>query len=264
MAGANRAAQPLLVAGEGTLAAFTVDFAAAAEALHQAALPAARELARRTATDNFPGATLSARGEAALALHGTRWVAFTRSYGGAQRTRQKDVIPSLDQFTADQGAAFRVPVIARLEARQHRSARLHHLARLTLSLHLQSFRWREAFSIGWGAAEQGARTALRSQHGDYRVNRRTRAWLRFAKFAAVAGPRHAMSQGSIHGTGVLRLDLEFAPPRGCSRRRRHDDRARRHACSTNAPSRGAIAGANSRTSPYWQARLATPAAVPAP
>ena len=64
MSGINRASQPLLAAGEGTLALFTADFARAADALHLATAPAALELAQRTAADNYPGASLSTRGTA--------------------------------------------------------------------------------------------------------------------------------------------------------------------------------------------------------
>ncbi|MBV6415642.1 MAG: hypothetical protein CMLOHMNK_00155 [Steroidobacteraceae bacterium] len=277
MAGANRAAQPLLVAGEGTLAAFTVDFAAAAEALHQAALPAARELARRTATDNFPGATLSARGEAALALHGTRWVAFTRSYGGAQRTRQKDVIVrSLDRFTADRGAAFRVPVIARLEKRGGTDLLGFTTWRGmdTFALHLRSlFGWREAFSIGWGAAEQGARTALRGQHGgSYRVNRRTSRMatrdLRSSRLSRGLPAMRDVARVDSRDEGVLRLDLEFAATTRLQSSTAPATMTARAAARVfherAEPRRDRRRELANLYSPYWQARLATPAAVPAP
>ncbi len=221
MAGVNRAAQPLLVAGEGTLALFTTDYALAAEALHRAALPAAAGIAHRAAASNFPGASLSGRGEALLAAHGARWTAFTRSYDGALRARQKDVIVrSLDRFTADRGASFRAPVIARLEKRGGTDLLGFGTWRGmdTFALHLRGlFGWREAYSIGWGAAEQGVRTGARGTHGgSYRVNRRTaRAAMRDLASSRLKRGLPAMrdiARPEARGDDSLRIDLELAAP----------------------------------------------------
>ncbi len=277
MAGANRAAQPLLVAAEGTLALFTVDYALAAEALHQAALPATVELAHHAAARNYPGAGLSARGEASLALHGSGWTAFTRAYDGARRARQKDVIVrSLDRFTADRGAAFRAPVIARLEKRGGTALLGFGTWRGmdTFALHLRGlFGWREAYSIGWGAAEQGARTAGRATHGgSYRVNRRTsRAAMRDLAASRLSRGLPAMrdlAHPESRGNDVLRIDLELAAPvtahgasgratltAGASARVFHGRPAPRQ------DRRRELAGLDS---PDWQARLAPPPLVPLP
>lgn len=273
----NRAAQPLLIGGEGTLALFTVDFARAADALHLATMPAALELARRAATDNLPGATLSARGDALLAAHATRWSRLTRSYGGALRARQKDVIVrSFDRFTADRGASFAVPVIVRLEKRGGTDLLGFDTWRGmdTFALHQRElFGWREAFSIGWGAAEQGARTGLRGLHGgSYRVNRRTsRAAMRDLRRSRLSRGLPAMRDVARLEARVvndLRLDLELTAP---------------VAARAGAPVAVMTALGSARVfhmrptarpdrrrelaslySPYWQARLATPPWLPAP
>lgn len=277
MTGANRAAQPLLVAGEGTLAAFTTDFVLAAEALHQAALPAALELARRSAADNYPGAGMTARGDAALAAHAARWAAHTRAYGGARRTRQKDVIVrSLDRFTADRGASFRVPVIARLEKRGGTDLLGFGTWRGmdTFSLHLRTlFGWREAYAIGWGAAEQGARTALRGWHGgSYRSNRRaSRAATRDMRSSRLSRGLPAMRDLARPETmrdGALGLDLELSAAAQASDPGAPVLMTARAAARVfhgrTEPRRDRRRELASLYSPYWQARLATPAEWPLP
>ena len=221
MSGINRASQPLLAAGEGTLALFTADFARAADALHLATAPAALELAQRTAADNYPGASLSTRGTALMSTHIARWTGFTRVHGGAQRGRQKEVVVrSLDRFTADRGAAFRVPVIVRLEKRGGTDLLGFDTWRGmdTFALHQRTlFGWREAFSIGWGAAEQGRATSLRGYHGgSYRVNRRTsRAAMRDLRISRLSRGLPAMREvARLEPTlqNDLRLDLELEAP----------------------------------------------------
>ena len=273
----NRASQPLLAAGEGTLALFTADFARAADALHLATAPAVLELAQRTAVDNYPGASLSTRGTALMSTHIARWTRFTRVHGGAQRGRQKEVvIRSLDRFTADRGAAFRVPLIVRLEKRGGTDLLGFDTWRGmdTFALHQRTlFGWREAFSIGWGAAEQGRATSLGGYHGgSYRVNRRTsRAAMRDLRISRLSRGLPAMRDvARLESTlqNDLRLDLELEAP----------------IVRVSGPSPGsmkALASARvfhtrpvprpdrrrelpSLYSPYWQARLATPPRLLAP
>ena len=270
MAGANRAAQPLLVAGEGTLALFTVDFARAGAALHLAAAPATLELARHTATENYPGAELSARGNASFGVHLGQWSRLTRTYEGAQRGRQKDVVlRSLDRFTTDRGASFRVPVIVRLEKRGGTDLLGFDTWRGldTFALHHRTlFGWREAFSIGWGAAEQGRRTSLRGQHGgSYRVNRRTsRTAMRDLRSSSLSRGLPAMRDVARLEPSVandLRLDLELSVPVGhegpspATMTALSSARVFHERPTPRADRRRELA---SLYSPYWQARLATP------
>lgn len=269
MSGVNRAAQPLLVAGEGTLAVFTTDFARAADALHGAAAPATLDLARRVAAENFPGAVPSARGQAFFGVHAGQWNRLTRAYGGAQRGRQKDVVlRSLDRFTADRGAVLASAAIVQLQKRGGTDLLGYDTWRGmdTFALHQRLlFDWRETFSIGWGAAEQGPRSSLRGEHGgSYRVNRRTsRAAMRDLRSSRLFRGLPAMRDVSrLEATAVndLRLDLELAVPVGGGGPARRDMLALSSA-------RVFHARAESRTdrrrelaslySPYWQARLAT-------
>ncbi|HQW10060.1 MAG TPA: pilus assembly protein TadG-related protein [Steroidobacteraceae bacterium] len=277
MTGVNRASQPLLVTGEGTLALFTTDFARAADALHLAAAPAALELAQRTAADNFPGASLSTRGSALMGAHTTRWVRLTRVYGGAQRGRQKEVIVrSLDRFTVDRGAVFRVPVIVRLEKRGGTDLPGFDTWRGmdTFALHHRTlFGWREAFQIGWGAAEQGRATSLRGYHGgSYRVNRRTsRTAMRDLRVSRLSRGLPSMRDVARLEPAVqndLRLDLELEVPivrvSDPSPGPMTAQASARvfHARPTPRPDRRRELP--SLYSPYWQARLATPPRLPAP
>lgn len=273
MSGVNRAAQPLLVAGEGTLALFTIDFARAGEALHLAAAPATLELARRIAVENFPGASPSARGNALIAAHAVSWGRLTRVYGGAQRGRQKDVVVrSLDRFTADRGASFAAPVIVRLEKRGGTDLLGFDTWRGmdTFALHQrQLFGWREAFSIGWGAAEQGPRTSLRGVHGgSYRVNRRTSRLamrdLRSSRLSRGLPAMRDVARLEASAPNDLRIDLELAVPAG------RDAGASRAEMTALASARVFHARPPrpdrrrelpSLYSPYWEARLATPPTV---
>lgn len=276
MAGVNRAAQPLLVAGEGTLALFTADFARAGEALHLAAVPAAQDIARRTAAANFPGARLSVRGNALLAANAAGWARITRVYGGARRDRQKEVvIRSLDRFTADRGARFAVPVIVRLEKRGGTDLLGFDTWRAldTFALHQRVlFGWRETFSVGWGGAEQGRATRLRGVHGgSHRVNRRTsRVALRDLRSARVSRGLPAMrdlARLDAASSGDLRLDLELeagVSSRGAVVRTMTARASARAFHARPVPRADRRRERASLYSPYWQARLATPPPLPAP
>ncbi len=277
MAGVNRVAQRLLVAGEGTLALFTTDFAAASEALHLAALPATLELVGRSAAANFPGASLSETGQALLLAHGARWGELTRRYDGARRGRQKDVVQrSLDRFTVDRGISFGVPAIVRLEKRGGTDLLGFETWRGmdTLALHqLTFFGWRETFSVGWGAAEQGRRTSLRGQHGgSYRANRRTsRAAMRDLRASRLSRGLPAMrdmARLEARAGNDLRIDLELEVPVesafGSPRRTMTALAAARSFHARPVPRADRRRELASLYSPYWQARLATPPWVLAP
>ncbi len=277
MANVNRVAQRLLTGSEAVLALFTVDFARAADALHLAAMPAAIELARRTASDNFPGASSSARGEALLATHATRWARLTRAYAGAQRGRQKEVVVrSLDRFTADRGASFGVPVIVRLEKRGGTDLIGFDTWRGmdTFALHQRElFGWREAYSIGWGAAEQGARTGVHGGHGgSYRVNRRTSRTamrdLRSSRLSRGLPSMRDVARLEERATNDLRLDIELVAPvasaagaRGAEMTALGSARVFHQRPTARPDRRRELANLYS---PYWQARLATPPWLPAP
>ncbi len=221
MSGANRAAQPLLYSAEATLALFTGEFALAGQALHLAAAPAALDLVRSAAEGNFPGAAPSTRGEALLAAHAARWAALTRSYSGTARSRQKDVIVrSLDRFTIDRGATLASLVVVRLEKRGGTDLLGFDTWRAmdTFALHRRDlFGWDESLSIGWGAAEQGARSTARGVHGNsYRVNGRTsRTAARNLRSSRVSRGLPAMRDVAQLGPRAgqdLRLDLELTVP----------------------------------------------------
>lgn len=220
MAGANRTAQPFLLSGELALASFSGEFAFAAESLHRAAAPVALDLLRATAAGNFPGAVPTPRGEALLAAHAARWAGHTRSFTGAARARQKDVIVrSLDRFTVERGATPARLVIVRLEKRGGTDLLGYDTWRGmdTFALHRRDlFGWKESFQIGWGAAEQGLRSSARGVHGNsYRVNGRTsRTAARQMRSSRLWRGLPAMRDvaQSGQGTNDLRLDLELALP----------------------------------------------------
>jgi hypothetical protein len=179
--GVNRAAQPALMGAESVLAAYSTEFALAGEALHAAAVPAGTTLVREVIADQWPGAELSARGQAGLARNAAAWAALTQRYAGAQRARQRDLmLRSRDGFTANRGASL-APLgglgLVRLEKRGGTDMLGYSAWRGldSFALHTRDFfGWRETLSIGWGAAEQGALQRMRGWHGgSYRVNRRT-------------------------------------------------------------------------------------------
>lgn len=282
MAGANRAAQPLLASGEAALSTFTTEFALAAEALHIAAGAAALELVRSTAADNFPGAAPSTRGDALLAAHAARWAALTRSRSGAARSRQKDVIVrSLDRFTVDRGATLASLGIVKLEKRGGTDLLGFGTWRAmdSFALHRRDlFGWDETFSIGWGAAEQGARSNARGVHGNsYRVNGRTSRTaarsLRSSRLWRGLPAMRDVAQTSSRANHDLRLDLELTAQVAAV--------FPVAAADAGAPEMHALASAHvfharpverldrrrelaSLYSPYWHARLAPAPWLPQP
>lgn len=266
MAGANRAAQPWLLSAEGALALFTVEFALAAESLHLAAAPAALALVRSTAADNFPGAVPSTRGEALLAAHAARWSALTRSYAGPARGRQKDIaVRSLDRFTVDRGATLASLAIVKLEKRGGTDLLGFDTWRAldSFALHRRDlFGWHETFSIGWGAAEQGARSSARGFHGNsYRVNGRTsRTAARSMRSSRLSRGLPAMrdvAQPDSRAVLDLRLDLELTVPvAGASPQAMNALASARVFHARPVPRLDRRRELASLYSPYWHARLA--------
>jgi hypothetical protein len=144
----------------------------------------------------------------------------------------------------------------------------------TLALHqLTFFGWRETFSAGWGAAEQGRRSSLRGQHGGSpRVNRRT-SRLAMRDLRASGGSRglpamRDLSRLEAGAANDVRIDLELAVSVAAG------PDARRRPMTALASARSFHARPVPRTdrrrelpslyAPYWQARLATPPWVLAP
>jgi hypothetical protein len=179
--GVDRGVQPAMQSLEISLSIVVQAFSAAASSLNAATAGATGALVNDAIASNDSRFALTRGGAVLLARNANDWRALTRSYEGRNRERQRDLIlRSRDGFTTTR--------VWTREAAELISVRKRGGTELigfdtwrgmdTLAVHRRDLGpfggWRERTSVGWGSAENGARTRTRGFHGgSWRDNRRT-------------------------------------------------------------------------------------------
>jgi hypothetical protein len=175
--------QPSLEGAEAAFALAIPALSAAETVLVESSGLAAADALRRSLAANRPEARLSRGGELLVARSLAGSPAFTERLAGARRDRHRAVINAArDQFVRERNRRLSPPLAGALVRFERRGGTEllgdgQWRGLDTLSLHARRGvvfgRWRERVPLGWGAAANGANTALRGTHGgSARINPR--------------------------------------------------------------------------------------------